>query len=118
VTIPLGSAKAFLTLWQVEYAGADAEWYAAPLTFAEGGEAERLRHDEPQRVVAEVAVTGSGQRGVLYDALGLREFDMALLDIIARRRRLKAGAATSWPGADRCCAHCPGRRPWAWKARR
>jgi len=100
VALPLGTARAFLTIWQVEYAGADPEWYAAPLTFAEGDEAERLRHEEPQRVVAEVVITGSGQPGVLYDALGLREFDAALLEIIARRRRLKGrgGNVVAWRG--------------------
>jgi maltose alpha-D-glucosyltransferase/alpha-amylase len=100
VALPLGSAKAFLTLWQVEYEGADPEWYAAPLAFASGDEAERLRRDQPQRVVAEVTLARSGQRGVLYDALGLREFDRALLDIIAGRRRLKGrgGNAVAWRG--------------------
>ena len=97
---PLGSARAFLTLWQVEYAGADPEWYAVPLAFASGGEAGRLRRDEPQRVVAEVTVAQSGQRGVLYDALGLRGFDIGLLEVIARRRRFKGrgGTAVAWRG--------------------
>ena len=65
-----------------------------------GDEAERLRHDEPQRVVAEVTITGSGQQGVLYDALGLHEFDAALLEIIAQRRRLKGrgGNVVAWRG--------------------
>jgi len=42
----------------------------------------------------------SGQDGVLYDAVGLHEFDVALLDLIARRRRLKgrAGNAVAWRG--------------------
>ncbi len=100
VALPLRAARAFLTIWQVEYAGADTEWYGAPLTFAEGDEAERLRHDEPQRVVAELTITGSGQQGVLYDALGLHEFDVALLEIIARRQRLKGrgGNVVAWRG--------------------
>ena len=71
-----------------------------PLAFAVSEEAERLRHDEPQRVVAEVTITGSGQQGVLYDALGLHEFDVALLEIIAQRRRLKGrgGNVVAWRG--------------------
>src|ERR1022692_3160634 len=71
-----------------------------PLAFAVSEEAERLRHDEPQRVVAEVTITGTGQQGVLYDALGLREFDVALLEIIAERRRLKGtgGNVVAWRG--------------------
>lgn len=97
---PLGSARAFVTLWQVEYAGADPEWYAVPLAFAAGAEAGRLCRDEPQRVVAEVTIAQSGQRGVLYDALGLRGFDIGLLEVIARRRRFKGrgGTAVAWRG--------------------
>jgi maltose alpha-D-glucosyltransferase/alpha-amylase len=100
VALPLGSAAAFLTLWQVEYAGADAEWYAVPLAFALGAEAGRLRREEPQRVVAEVSIARSGKQGVLYDALGLHEFDVALLEVIAQRRRLKgrAGNIVAWRG--------------------
>jgi maltose alpha-D-glucosyltransferase/alpha-amylase len=100
VALPLGTANAFLTIWQVEYAGAEVEWYAVPLAFAVDDEAERLRRDEPQRVVAEVTIARPAQRGVLYDALGLPEFDLALLDIITRRRRLKGrgGNVVAWRG--------------------
>jgi maltose alpha-D-glucosyltransferase / alpha-amylase len=100
VALPLGSATAFLTIWQVEYAGADTEWYAVPLAFALGGEAGHLRRDEPQRGVADVSIAQSGQQGVLYDALGTREFDVALLEVIARRRRLKGrtGNIVAWRG--------------------
>ena len=69
--------------------GADAEWCAVPLAFASGAEAGRLRREESPRVVAEVSIGRSRQQGVLYDALGLQEFDAALLEVIARRRRLK-----------------------------
>jgi maltose alpha-D-glucosyltransferase / alpha-amylase len=98
VALPVGSARAFLTLWQVEYAGADAELYAVPLAFAKNAEAERLRREEAMRVVARVSITESGQHGVLYDAAGLREFGVALLDLIAGRRRLKGerGNVVAW----------------------
>jgi maltose alpha-D-glucosyltransferase / alpha-amylase len=100
LALPLNSGKAFLTLWQIEYAGADPQWYALPLAFGHGTEAERLRRDEPRRMIAEVATAASGQSGLLYDALGLQEFDVALLELIARRRRLKgrAGNAVAWRG--------------------
>ena len=100
MALPLGATTAFLTLWQVEYAGADAEWYAVPLAFAPGGEAERLRRDEPQRVIAEVAIAQSGQTRSVYDALGVHGFDIALLEVIARRRRLKGrgGNVVAWRG--------------------
>ena len=100
VAMPLGSENAFLTLWQVEYAGAEPEWYAVPLAFALGGEATRMLREEPRRVIAEVKAALSRQRGVLYDALGLRVFDVALLELVARRRRLKGrgGNVVAWRG--------------------
>jgi maltose alpha-D-glucosyltransferase/alpha-amylase len=100
VAVPLRSGKAFLSIWQVEYAGTDAEWYAVPLGFAPAGKGERLRREEPERVVAEVTVAGAGQQGVVYDALGLEEFDVGLLETIIRRRRLKGrgGNVVAWRG--------------------
>jgi maltose alpha-D-glucosyltransferase/alpha-amylase len=100
VAVPLGAERSFLTLWQVEYVGADAEWYLVPLAFAAGAKAERVLREEPHRVVAAVSSTRPRRRGVLYDALGLQEFDAALLELIARRRRLKGwgGNVVSWRG--------------------
>jgi maltose alpha-D-glucosyltransferase / alpha-amylase len=94
------SGLAFLTIWQVEFAGADPEWYAAPLAFATEPEAARLRSEESQRVLAGVTLSDSNQTGVLYDALGMQEFDAALLEVIIRRRRLKGrqGNVVSWRG--------------------
>ena len=98
IDLPFGPAMAFLTLWQVDFAGADAEWYAVPLAFTVGSEADRLLRNEPQRVVADVTIGRPGQPGVLYDALGDQEFDAALLGIIVRRRRLKGrgGNVVAW----------------------
>ncbi len=100
VAVPAGREKAFLTLWQVEYAGGDTEWYALPLAFATGGKAGQLRREEPGRVVAELNGSTAARRGVLYDALGLAEFDAALLELIARRHRLKGrgGSVMAWRG--------------------
>jgi maltose alpha-D-glucosyltransferase / alpha-amylase len=100
VALSLGTANAFLTVWQVEHDGTDLEWYAVPLAFTRDEEAARLCRDEPRRVVAELNITRSDQRGVLYDPLGLPEFNRALLDIIARRRRLKGqgGNIVAWRG--------------------
>ena len=94
------SDAAYLTLWQIEFAGADPEWYAAPLAFAPPSEAARLRREEPHRVIAAVSLARSGEQGVVYDALGMQEFDAALLELIARRRRLKGrqGNVVAWRG--------------------
>ena len=84
----------------MDFAGADPEWCTAPLAFATDAEAARLRSEEPQRLVAGVKVSQSGQHGVLYDVFGIQQFDSALLGVITRRRRLKGrqGNAVSWRG--------------------
>jgi len=100
VAVPLDGDKAFLTLWHVECVGADAEWHLVPLAFAGKARAERLRQEEPHRVISEVRSAPPNRGGVLYDALGLQKFDAALLDLIAGRRRLKGwgGNVVSWRG--------------------
>ena len=100
VALPTGREKAFLTIWQIEHAGGDSEWYAVPLAFVAGAHAEQLRREEPGRVVAEINSSAASRRGVLYDALGMAEFDAALLALITRRRRLKgrAGSVVAWRG--------------------
>jgi maltose alpha-D-glucosyltransferase/alpha-amylase len=63
-------------------------------------EAGRVHREQPQRVMAEVKIERPAQQGVLYDALGLQEFDAALLEVISRRRRLKGrrGNIVAWRG--------------------
>jgi maltose alpha-D-glucosyltransferase / alpha-amylase len=116
VAVPLGTERAFLTLWQVELVGAEAEWYVLPLAFAGGAKAEQLRGEEPHRVIAAVRTGPSTGRGLLYDALGLQQFDGALLELIARRRRLKGwgGNVVSWRGP--LLRALPGRAAGAMKS--
>ncbi len=90
--MPYASSAAYLSLVQVDYSEGDPELYALPLTFAAGERADQVRHESPQLIVASVP-TGEGDgEGVLYDALGDREFCAALLEAIGHRRRLRGDA--------------------------
>ena len=89
VPVPSGSPKAFVTLLKVDYVQGDSDLYALPLAFATGEEAERLLERSPQLVLAELTVVEKKEIGVLYDAIGSKDFCHALLDLVAHRRRLE-----------------------------
>ncbi len=97
VRVPWNGGRGYLLLVRVEYGEGDPDLYALPLAFAEGGEAQRLEAAAPHAVVAHLRV---GEReGLLYDALQNPAFCEALLEAIARRRRLKGdqGEAVATP---------------------
>jgi trehalose synthase-fused probable maltokinase len=62
VALPLGNACLFVA--GAEYDDGGQHRFAVPVAFAEGAEAERVRRDAPERVIAEV--TG-GTPGILHD---------------------------------------------------
>ncbi len=86
-----------LALLQVDFTSGEPETYVLPLAFAVGEEAEKLRSERPNAVVAALH-TAEGD-GILYDAVWNKAFDTMLLDAFAERRlwRGEAGdvAATS-----------------------
>ncbi len=71
---------------------ADPAHYALPLAFLTGDRAAAARRDRPAAVLAELEITGRGSdaTGVCVDACSEPEFGSALLDTIARRRRIAA----------------------------
>jgi len=82
--------EAFLAFVQVDFVEGDAEVYGLPLAFAAGAEAERIRQNSPNLVIAEVSLAGSERSGILHDALASLAFCKALLELVWHRRRLKA----------------------------
>ena len=84
------AADARLAFLQVDYVDGDTEIYSLPLAFATGGEADDLRQHSPQRIIAELKLTSSGQSGILYDAFGSPDFCSGLLEMIWRPRRIQA----------------------------
>jgi len=87
--IPYAASAAYLAVVQVDYTDGDSEAYALPLACAAGERADHVRRELPHGVVASVLSGDDAGPGVLYDALGDREFCAALLDAIGRRRRVR-----------------------------
>ncbi|MBI4565882.1 MAG: maltose alpha-D-glucosyltransferase [Planctomycetes bacterium] len=80
--VPCENEGAYLTTLHVEYLEDAPETYALPLAFA------------PNRPAAEPGAVArlkpqGGPEGVLYDPTGEKAFSNAILDLIARRRRLR-----------------------------
>ncbi len=77
-----------LVLLQVDYVDGGAEIYSVPLAFAVEAEADELRKHSPERIIAQVELSAIAQNGVLYDAFHSAEFCAALLDVLARPRKI------------------------------
>jgi maltose alpha-D-glucosyltransferase/alpha-amylase len=97
-TIPVAydSALAHVALIRVEYTEGESETYVLPLAFATGADAERVRQDLSQAVIARLTVrprrvrdANRSEPGYLYDPLGDKPFARGLLEAIARQRRFK-----------------------------
>ena len=90
IPVPCGPDLAVIALLQVDYVQGDSELYALPLAFAQGEAAGALRRQSPRLIICELTQPAAGQSGVLYDAVGGREFCQALLELVASRRRTRA----------------------------
>jgi maltose alpha-D-glucosyltransferase / alpha-amylase len=73
-----------LTLVTVVFTAGEPETYVLPLAFAVGEQAENLRRERPNAVVAHLQ-TAEGD-GVLYDAVWNKDFDTLLLEAIGQGR--------------------------------
>lgn len=100
--IPLnqGDEPRALALVRVEYTDADPELYALPLASLWGERAEQLAAELPHTLLCRARLS-DGRDGVIYDGLWDRALCQALLDVIARRRRLKGihGELAGWSTA-------------------
>ena len=101
IPMPFGTAVAYLLLVTLEYTEGEPETYLLPITFALGEKAERVAEDYPRAVVARLGLIGKDktEEGVVYDAVLSRGFCSALIEAIARRRRLKGedGEVSAFP---------------------
>ena len=93
VPFPVDGGAACLALVQVSYREGAAETYQLVLGFASGERAEQVKGHAPGAVIAELAVRDRRRemRGILYDVIEDRGTALALLDLIARQRKLKGG---------------------------
>jgi len=87
--VPTRSSVAYLTLVQIDYVEGDPEIYLLPIA-SEGGErADYILKEYPHSVIARIRLGEKDEERILYDALAERDFCEALLEAIARHRRMK-----------------------------
>jgi maltose alpha-D-glucosyltransferase/alpha-amylase len=87
-TIPLPD-RITMTFLTVSYAEGEPETYVVPLGIAEGDQADALVRDLAYALVAMLRRPGGDAEAVLYEASVVPSFGTHLLDVIAKRRRLK-----------------------------
>ncbi|WP_347156754.1 maltose alpha-D-glucosyltransferase [Pontibacter chitinilyticus] len=85
--VPLSKQGASILFIEVTYNEGLAELYQLPVAFATGEQEQELRSQYPNSIIARVAV--DGKEGVLYDALYNEEFRQALLQLMAKRKKIK-----------------------------
>jgi len=89
-------AAAYVVLLRVDYVEGEPEVYALPIAHASPGPAaDAVRRDLSGALIADLRETADGASGggVLYEGIYDRGTTQALLDVIARRRRPRAGRA-------------------------
>ena len=85
--VPLPEAEAFLSFIRVEFVDGDPEDYVLPVALAKGEAARDAEEQFRDTVLARV--TAPDGEGILYGALWKPAFADALLNAIARRKRLR-----------------------------
>ncbi|MDR7548913.1 MAG: maltose alpha-D-glucosyltransferase [Armatimonadota bacterium] len=81
--------SAHLLLIRVEYTDGEPETYLLPVAHAAGPDADRVRREAPDAVIARVAPRDGSPPGILHDALADHRFAIAMVEAMARRRRMK-----------------------------
>jgi maltose alpha-D-glucosyltransferase / alpha-amylase len=97
VPVPLENNSAYLAITTVEYTEGDSENYTLTMAFAAAERAEQVKEWYPHAILARLEMPGG--EGLLFSGLREPAFCDALLDAIARRRRLRAagGEITATP---------------------
>jgi len=87
MTLPAGGQNTSLLFVEVSYNEGLSELYQLPVAFAAGEQEQELRTQFPNSVIARVAV--DGKDGILYDALYSEDFRQMLLQLMAKRKKIK-----------------------------
>jgi len=90
--VPSTGSSGNIALIRVEYLDGDEESYILPMTLVMGKEAEKIIQDFPGAAIVRLRFKSKDEEGIVLDALFEKNFCGALLDAMARRRRIKAGA--------------------------
>ncbi|MCC9166287.1 maltose alpha-D-glucosyltransferase [Pontibacter harenae] len=91
IPVSAGKQDASWLFIEVSYNEGLPELYQLPVAFATGEQEEELRDTQPHAIIARVTV--GGKDGVLYDALYSEDFRQMLLQLMAKRRRVKQEGA-------------------------
>jgi maltose alpha-D-glucosyltransferase/alpha-amylase len=86
--IPIVPGKHVIAIVRAEYTTGDPEDYVVPIACARGNEAQLIKTDSPESILAE-AHAPDGTRMLLYSATRSNEFSSALLEAFARRKRFR-----------------------------
>ena len=85
--VPLPEAEAFMSFLRVEFVDGDPEDYMLPVAIAKGDAAQQAEEQFRDTVLARLRSPDGD--GVMYGALWKPAFADALLNVIARRKRLR-----------------------------
>ncbi|MBU1906410.1 MAG: putative maltokinase, partial [Candidatus Omnitrophica bacterium] len=99
-TIPFSddSKVTFMVLFEVYYAEGSAEIYLLPIAFCSKDKALQLLKDSPQAVIAKIHTPT--EEGVIFDGTYDEEFHKAVIQMIIKRKKIKAGQyrMVAYPG--------------------
>jgi maltose alpha-D-glucosyltransferase / alpha-amylase len=98
IRMELNSFIANILLVEVKYTEGSSDTYLLPVSFLSGAEAENIRREIPQAVIAELR--SKADDGVLYDCVNSEEFRRNILVTISKRLSLKGsnGEFNAYPG--------------------
>jgi maltose alpha-D-glucosyltransferase/alpha-amylase len=104
VPVVNGAVGARVCLVQVDYTEGEPHTYVVPLGFAAGKEAEEVRTNLPQTVVARLRVLSAAEveDGILHDTVAARGFANTLLEAVAERASFQGANAeiAAWPEVE------------------
>ncbi len=86
IAVPAGPSRAFMLFLRFEYIQGEPEDYFLPVGMATGEEAARLESASPQFVIARLHREGPAPDAMLYAATRSKDFSLALLEAMNRRR--------------------------------
>ena len=90
ITVPVHDQPVYVLQLEVTYTSAPREHYLLPIAFAGHDLQMKIVRESPEAVIAQLAF--KDDEGIVYEAIYDEDFRQMLLDLIVRRRSLKAGS--------------------------
>jgi maltose alpha-D-glucosyltransferase/alpha-amylase len=98
ITVKNSNGFTIVLIIKVNYAASAVEYYHLPLSFLEMEQAKELLNERPQSIL--FYYQSPNQEGIIYDGVLDEEFHRTLLQLVARRRVIRAwdGKLKAYPG--------------------